>query len=379
LSGDRRVTSTYVSYLAVTRDMTQSLGRVEKQPIAARETAYYMENIGTVKSVEDFLADDRLYRYAMKAHGLEDMIYAKAFMRKALTEGITDTNSFANKLTDKRYRDFVASFNFVALGEDATSYVKAQAGTTKNYMLQAELAGVPATNPQVQADTAFYLANITKVKSIDQFMGDNRLYSYAMRAYGLSEMIDDKATMRTMLEGGVRDAESPANVKKDARIIAFVTAFNFEAYGENTTTYNASQRPAVDKYMRQTLEEDAGSQNEGVRLALYFERKSGDLKDFYGVLADPALAKVVRTALALPDSFATSDVDRQVKFFASKIDIEDFADPEKLGKFLQRFTAMWELQNPSAPAANFATVLFSQPATIGISTDALLALQRLKL
>jgi hypothetical protein len=373
------VTSTYVSYLAVTRDMTQSLGRVEKQPIAARETAYYMENIGTVKSVEDFLADDRLYRYAMKAHGLEDMIYAKAFMRKALTEGITDTNSFANKLTDKRYRDFVASFNFVALGEDATSYVKAQAGTTKNYMLQAELAGVPATNPQVQADTAFYLANITKVKSIDQFMGDNRLYSYAMRAYGLSEMIDDKATMRTMLEGGVRDAESPANVKKDARIIAFVTAFNFEAYGENTTTYNASQRPAVDKYMRQTLEEDAGSQNEGVRLALYFERKSGELKDFYGVLADPALAKVVRTALALPDSFATSDVDRQVKFFASKIDIEDFADPEKLGKFLQRFTAMWELQNPSAPAANFATVLFSQPATIGISTDALLALQRLKL
>lgn len=371
--------STYVSYLSVTRDMARSLDRVEKQPLAARETEYYLENITTVKSIEEFLDDDRLYRYAMKAHGLEDMIYAKAFMKKALTEGIADQNSFANKLTDKRYREFVASFNFVALGADATSYVKAQAGTTKNYMIQAELAGVPATNPQVQADTAYYLANISKVKSIDQLLADDRLYGYAMRAYGLGAMAADKATMRTMLEGGIRDPESAANVKNDARIIAFVSAFNFEAHGESATVYNASQRPAVDKYMRQTLEQDAGAQNEGVRLALYFERKAGEITDFYGILADPALAKVVRTALALPDSFATSDIDRQVKFFGSKLDIEDFSDPEKLGKFLQRFTALWEIQNPTTPTTSLATVLFSQPTTIGISTDALFALQRLKL
>ena len=131
--------------------------------------------------------------------------------------------------------------------------------------------------------------------------------------------------------------------------------------------------------MRQTLEQDAGAQNEGVRLALYFERKAGELTDFYGLLADPALAKVVRTALALPDSFATSDIDRQVKFFESKLDVADFSDPEQLGKFLQRFTAMWEIQNPTTPPASLATVLFSQPTTIGISTDTLFALQRLKL
>ena len=68
------------------------------------------------------------------------------------------------------------------------------------------------------------------------------------------------------------------------------------------------------------------------------------------MLADPALAKVVRTLLSLPDSFATADIDKQVKLFESKLDIEDFSDPEALGKFMTRFTSLWEINNPTSPA-----------------------------
>ena len=35
-----------------------------------------------MKSIDDFMKDTRLYNYAMKAFGLDDMAYAKAFMRK---------------------------------------------------------------------------------------------------------------------------------------------------------------------------------------------------------------------------------------------------------------------------------------------------------
>ena len=55
-----------------------------------RETKYYLENIAKVKTIEEFVKNDRLFSYAMKAHGLEDMAYAKAFMVKALKEGIAD-------------------------------------------------------------------------------------------------------------------------------------------------------------------------------------------------------------------------------------------------------------------------------------------------
>ena len=46
------------------------------------------------------------------------MTYAKAFMRKVLTEGIDDADSFANTLADKRYQDFAETFNFARFGSD---------------------------------------------------------------------------------------------------------------------------------------------------------------------------------------------------------------------------------------------------------------------
>ncbi len=52
--------------------------------------------------------------------------------------------------------------------------------------------------------------------------------------------------------------------------------------------------------MRTTLEENAGQSNEGVRLALYFERKAPDIKSIFQILGDKALYKVIETALSLP-------------------------------------------------------------------------------
>lgn len=149
----------------------------------------------------------------------------------------------------------------------------------------------------------------------------------------------------------------------------FAKTYDFVGFGETATIFTrAQQGTGLDKYLRQTLEEDAGKQNEGVRLALYFDRKAGGITSFYDVLADTALAKVVRTSLGLPDSFASADIDKQVQLFESKLDIADFSDPAKLSKFLTRFTSMWEVNNPTATPQSLSSVLFSQPTTYGIST-----------
>ncbi|MGB3387245.1 MAG: DUF1217 domain-containing protein [Pseudaminobacter sp.] len=368
--------NTLTSYQIIARNLTASLERVGKQPMVDRETKYYLENITKVKTIEEFVADTRLFKYAMKAHGLEDMAYAKAFMVKAMKEGITDKTSFANKLTDKRYAEFVASYNFAALGEQATTYVKAQHGTVTNYRTQALIADL---DPEmVKTETAYYLENIGNVRSIDDLLADSRLFDYAMTAFGMDPEIDTRESIRKMLEGGVRDPDSPANKATEPRYSAFVSTFNFEAHGEAATTYSLAQQPAVDKYMRQTLEENAGAQNEGVRLALYFQRKASSITSFYQVLGDPALAQVVRTALGLPSSFATADIDTQARFFESRLKIEDFSNPEALGKFLTRFTSLWEIENPTAPAQTSLSVLFSQPVEYGISPNLLLTIHKMK-
>jgi hypothetical protein len=602
------VVNTFTSYSLITRDIGKALDRVEKQPLVDRDTKYYLDNIGKVKSIEEFVGNHRLFSYAMKAHGLEDMTYAKAFMVKALKEGITSSDSFANKLTDKRYAEFVASFNFARYGENATSFNRTQNDVPKNFAVQAELAALgenfdiyaeetgyylsnisdvesvddlmgddrllmyamaafgldsltePATRvremleggvsdpgspanqlsdkswanfvsafnfvedgaettsseavlrdvPQkfgigsgltlvrpsaefvksesdyfkanisdvktvtafmadqrllhfamaaygldastedptivramieggvqdpdslanqltdkryanfvaafdfeqygdqatsrdaalkdtpafysgmansgfvrlsadyIKSETAYYMANISQIESIDDLMADKRLLNIALSSYGLDPATQTDEQVRKMLEGGVKDASSPANQLTDKRYAAFVTAFNFVEHGETTTTYTASKQPVVDKYMRQALEENAGQENEGVRLALYFERKAPTITSFYQVLADPALAEVVRTLLQLPDSFATADIDKQVKLFESRIDIEDLSDPEALGKLMTRFTSLWEVANPTATPQSLTTVLFSQPTEFGISTNLLLTMQQMK-
>ena len=93
--------TTTVSYRLLASDMTRSLARAAASPVVERESAYYLANIEKITSVDDFLADDRLYSFAMKAFGLGDMTYAKAFMRKALEGGISQSDSFANQIVDK--------------------------------------------------------------------------------------------------------------------------------------------------------------------------------------------------------------------------------------------------------------------------------------
>ncbi|MCG6115531.1 MAG: DUF1217 domain-containing protein [Mesorhizobium sp.] len=369
--------NTYASYQLITRDINQSLTRVQNQPMVQRETEYYRENIGNVKSIDEFLDDDRLFRYAMKAHGLDDMAYAKAFMRKVLEEGIDDPNSFANKLTDKRYKDFARSFNFVRHGEDATVYNAAQQTTVQNYLLQATSNGVAIDDPILKENTDYYMANIKSVRSIDDFLNDDRIYQFALRAKGFDGELPTKQVVRTMLEGGISDPDSPANRSPDERFAKLVETFNFARYGEEATTISAAQKPAVDKYMRQTLEEEAGSQNEGVRLALYFERMAPNMTSYFEILGDRAVGSVVRTILGLPDAVAQLDVDKQAALIKSRIDIEDFKDPEKLQELLARFTTMWELNNPTNSPQAMITTLF-QPVQFGISADVLMTIAQMR-
>ncbi|HTV71660.1 MAG TPA: DUF1217 domain-containing protein [Rhizobiaceae bacterium] len=343
------------------------------------EAEYFKENISKIKTVAAFMANDRLLTFAMAAHGLDISVENREEIRHFIESGVRDPMSLANQHPDKRYASFVAAFDFEQYGNLATSQDSALVDAPELWTAKTKLGLIMPSDAYVKAETDYYLANVVKLDSIDDLMADKRLLEYALWSYGLDPEKESPATIRKMLEGGVTDPNSPANKLTDKRYAGFVAAFNFAQYGEDATRHASALQPAADKFIRQTLEQNAGEDNEGVRLALYFERKASTITDFYQVLADPALAAVVRTALSLPDSFSSADIDRQVKFFEEKLNIEDFSDPEKLGKFLQRFTSMYELKNPTQSPQAMVSVLFSQPAEYGVSTDLLLTMQRLRL
>jgi hypothetical protein len=248
--------------------MNKSLSRTANEPDVNRETAYFLTNIGNVKTIDDFLKDDRLYSYAMKAYGLSDMTYAKAFMRKVLTEGIGTSDTFANKLSDPRYREFASAFNFALLGSNATQTTQAQTGT-------------------------------------------------------------------------------------------------------------------ATQYVQQVMEQQAGDTNEGVRLALYFTRKASSIKNPFQILADPALTQVAQTALGLSPAVSSGDIDSQASMLSDMIDFTDFQDPAKVSRFVQRFAAMWDATqantDSSGNSTNPSLILIGQSTPTGMDIDMLTKLQSLRL
>lgn len=238
-----------------------------------------------------------------------------------------------------------------------------------------------ANEPQVARETEYYLENITNIKTIDEFLDNNRLFNYAMKAHGLEDMSYAKAFMRKALEEGIDTSDTFANSLSDSRYREFVATFNFARNGEVTTVFDRAQTGTTEKYIRQTLEEDVGEENTGVRLALYFQRKAPEVTSAYGLLADSALLEVTQTALNMPASMSNLDIDRQAELITDKIDIEDFQDPEKLNAFIERFTAIWEVNNPSTTSSSSSVpnVLLSGTGIVGIGEDVLASLQNLKI
>jgi hypothetical protein len=370
---------TYAGYQMIARDMDKSLQRVKNEPQVDRETQYYLANIGKVKTVDDLINNTRLFNYAMKAYGLEDMDYAKAFMKKVLTSDLSDKNSFANKLTDTRYQAIAKAFNFEADGDGTTTYVPAQKGVTDRYALAAVTAGAMPDDPQLQQQTSDYLKAVVNVKSIDDFLNNDTVYTYAMKAFGLDPSASSKGFIKQILEGGVSDPNSLANKQPDKAYAALAQAFNFNELGADTTTYSQPQQGTVDKYVRQQLENEAGQDDTGVQLALYFQRSAPSINSYYDILADNALSQVVRTALGFPDTMGLMDVDQQVSILKSKIDITDFQDPGKLQAFIGRFAAMWDLNNRTTSTPSAANIILGGSTTFDISTDLMLAIQQMKL
>lgn len=232
--------STFFSYNSVVSNMQQTLTRVSQQTDVSRNAAYYKANIGKVTSVDDLLKNDRLYQYVMKAYGLEDMIYAKAFMKKVLQSDVTNVDSFANKLTDKRYRELAAAFSF-----SSPDTPVAQSSNQTDEMIGLYTTAVQKKVDAIDQDTAYYNTAIAKVKTVDDLLNDDRLRSYVFQSFGIDESNWSRDTLKKVISS---DPLDPNNY------VTTVLTPQLDDYNAKLTQANATKADATTKlndYMAQ--------------------------------------------------------------------------------------------------------------------------------
>ena len=94
-----------------------------------------------------------------------------------------------------------------------------------------------------------------------------------MKAFGLSDMTYAKALHAQGADRRCRRHKSFANKLSDTALSGVRRGLQLRALGDKRPRPHAATTGTVDQYVRQTLEENAGDQNEGVRLALYFSAR----------------------------------------------------------------------------------------------------------
>ncbi len=224
-----------------------------------------------------------------------------------------------------------------------------------------------SAEPAVKTATAYYQANIGKVTSIADFVGNYRLLSYALNAYGLGDQINNKALIAKVLEGGVSNPKSLANTLGDSRWKTFASAFDFVGRGAASVSAKSAVATTTATYAEQQLESDQGSSDVGVQLALYFQRVAPTAASEYGILADRNLLEVAQTIFGLSSATSASGIDTQAKELSQLMPLSDLRDPAKLKQLTLRFTAMYDLQYGPSSGATTALTVTSNNSSAGAS------------
>lgn len=292
--------STLANYKLLVGDMTKTLARVEAQGNVARDAAYYRDKIGTVRTVDDLMGDYRLYSYALKAHGLSEQVSSPGFVRKILESDLADPQSFANRLSDPRYRAFATAFDFQTAS--AATGIQSQAQTDRLVEAYSEHLVRGGANAAQKAET--FQTRIARVGSVDELLADPDLFAMVAKVAGLDPAFASKSFMRAVLTGGDIGATTSTGLAYLAR------AFDFAPDG-SLKSGGAAQTPAqtaefVSRYFSAVGQ--STSPQAAAFDARHFEKAALSAARVEDLVDDPTVLRVLRLSAGLPDVPSSADV-----------------------------------------------------------------------
>lgn len=224
----------------------------------------------------------------------------------------------------------------------------------------------------VQRDEAYFRDKIGKVTTADQLVDDRRLLTVVLTAYGLEKDINNKAFLKRILNDGTIDPAALGNKLADKRYLAFSAAMNFGDLSAPNTLKPGFADTVLQQYEARSFEAALGAQNEDMRLSLNAKRelaalatsgKSENAK-WFTALGSPPLRQVLQTALGLPKSFTSVDIDKQLTILKERAnsalgssDLAQFSDPAKVEKLVRLYLVRAQLQANPVSSGNVALSL----------------------
>ncbi|TCL01455.1 uncharacterized protein DUF1217 [Shimia isoporae] len=213
-------------------------------------------------------------------------------------------------------------------------------------------------SPEIVSDVEYFAENIGNVETAEDLVSDYRLMKVALGAFSLDDDIHNKFFVQNILEQGVEADDALANRMADNRYVEITEAFGFGDLEVPNTKDPEFANQIIDAFNERQFEAAVGNMDQSLRLALNAERELAKIANddvsentmWYSILGSEPLRSVFETALGLPDSFGSLDIDRQVdelrkrtESFMGDSEIAQFSDPAAIEKLNQRYLLMAQI------------------------------------
>jgi hypothetical protein len=217
--------------------------------------------------------------------------------------------------------------------------------------------------PAQQRDEAYFRDKIGKADTAEKLVNDKRLLRIALTAFGLEGDVNSKAFIQKILEGGTLKEGSLANKLADKQYQKFSAAFGYGDYSVPRTKVSTFPDEILEQFRTRSFETAVGQQNNTYRLAMNAEREIpalagkslSETAKWYTLLGNAPMREVMQTALGLPKSFSSIDIDQQVGVLRTKTeaafgsgDIGQFREPAKMEALVRRFLLQSDMQSQAS-------------------------------
>lgn len=205
---------------------------------------------------------------------------------------------------------------------------------------------------ELQRGSDYFRENIGNVETAEDLVGDRRLLTVALGAFGLQDDINSQFFIRKILEEGTVNDDALANRFSDPRYKEMSQAFGFGPGEFLKVGEPVFAEAIIDRYEAIEFEVAAGEQNEAMRFALYAEREMGVLAQddisndakWFTLMSEPPLRNLFEKALNLPSAFGQIDIEQQLGVFKDKAqkefgssDLSIFSDPEMVQDLITKY------------------------------------------
>ncbi|MDO5657477.1 MAG: DUF1217 domain-containing protein [Paracoccus sp. (in: a-proteobacteria)] len=230
-----------------------------------------------------------------------------------------------------------------------------------------------AASGQVRMASDHFRANIGKVKTAADLVGNYRLLDVALKAHGLEADQNNRFFIRKLLEGGVADDKSLANRLGNKAYAQLARTFGLSLDGTGAVAFdNGFSDRILAQYVEREFEIRVGEGDQNLRMALNANRELDRLAQsgasartkWFEILGSPPLRKVFEGAFGFDaTAYGKLPIDRQVDEFSRGLrrltgsdDPKSLADPAQRDQLIRRFLVRAEVAQMGA-SNRFSTAL----------------------